>query len=158
MKKIKNLILRHKFLTLIAIVSIVVTGILAYFFFNMFIGGNNDYGNRLDGISKVEISKSDMKELKKILEEKAEVSEASVRVQGKIIYINIVFNNDVNLDTAKGIANETLNSFDDDEKAYYDFGYFLTQVGSEEEVDETKYFNVTGTKHAKASEISYIKS
>lgn len=158
MKKIKNLIFRHKILAIVGVIAIVFAGILSYFFLSMFIGGSNNYGNRLDGISEVEISKSDIKGLKNTLEEKNEVSEASVRIQGKIVYINIVFNNDVSLDTAKNIAKDTLNSFDDDEKAYYDFGYFLTQVGSEDENDDKTYFNVTGTKHAKASEISFIKS
>ena len=158
MKKIKNLISRHKFLAVICIVSVVFIIIMLYFFLSIMIGGNNKYGNRLDGINEVEISKDKMNSVKENLKQKEEVSESSVRIQGKIIYINIVFNNDVSVEKAKEIANGTLENFDDDEKSFYDFSYLLTQVGSDDENDEKTYFITAGTKHSKADTISYTKS
>lgn len=156
MKKVKGLISRHKVLAIICLITIVIIAILSYVFSSVLINGNNKYGNRLDGIEEVEISDERISGLEEELEGRDEVSSASVRIQGKIIYINIVFNNDVSLDTAKDIANGTLDSFEDDEESFYDFGFYLTQVGSEDE--EGDYFVVTGSKHAGADEISYIKS
>ena len=156
MKKVKGLISRHKVLAIICLITIVIIAILSYVFSSVLINGNNKYGNRLDGIEEVEISDERISGLEEELEGRDEVSSASVRIQGKIIYINIVFNNDVSLDTAKNIANGTLDSFEDDEESFYDFGFYLTQVGSEDE--EGDYFVVTGSKHVGADEISYIKS
>ena len=96
------------------------------------------------------------KEIEDNLEAMDEVVDAGVRVQGKIIYINLEFSRETSLDRAKEIANETLNKFSDEEKSFYDFGYFLTQVPVEENSD--KGFVVTGSKNSKLETISWIKS
>lgn len=155
-KSIKDLIQRHKLLTIICFLAIIVIIILMFIFFNMFVGGNGKYGDRLIGIEDVTISSKAKKEVVSFLEEKEQVTSASVRVQGKIIYINITFTRDTALDKAKAIATETLALFEDDEKEFYDFGYFLTQ--EEVEDNEDTGFIVTGTKTVKIESISWIKS
>ena len=155
-KGIINLILRHKLLTLICISALVVVIALTFIFFNMFTDGGGKYGSRLDGIEDVTISNKVKKDVASTLEDKDEVSDASIRIQGKIIYINIVFTRETSLDRAKEIASETLDLFKDEEKSFYDFGYFLTQT--EVEDSEDKGYIVTGTKNAKETNISWIKS
>ena len=148
LKNIKDLILRHKLLTIICTLALIVVIILMFVFFDMFIGGNSKYGNRLDGIEKVSISEKDKQEVVQFLKEKEGfVTDANIRVQGKIIYINITFTRETNLDKAKAIATETLALFDEDEPAFYDYGYFLTQEKVED--SEDKGFIVTGSKNAK---------
>lgn len=154
-KNLKDLIFRHKLLTLILLLAFIVIIIMFYVFFNVFISGNDKYGDRLKGIEEVEISSKDQKEVASFLEDKGEVVDASVRIQGKIIYINIVYTKDTSLDKAKEIANETLTKFDEEELSFYDVGYFLTQ---EETDEENVGFVVTGTKNAKLDTISWIKS
>lgn len=157
LKSIKDLILRHKLLTIICFLAMIIVVFLVVVFFDMFIGGNNKYGNRLKGIDDVVISSKLKKDVVSFLEEKEEyVDNASVRVQGKIIYINIVFTRKASLDKAKAIATETLAKFDEDEKEYYDFGYFLTQVEVEDKED--KGYVITGSKNAKLESISWIRS
>jgi uncharacterized pyridoxamine 5'-phosphate oxidase family protein len=119
--------------------------------FSFFVGSNDKYGNRLDGIKKVELTSKEKKSITDKLKENEEVKEASVRIQGKIIYINIKFNDDTNLDKAKEIANNSLKEIDEDQLKFYDLGYFLTKDGE-------NGFNVTGTKNAKLDKISWIKS
>ena len=155
-KGIKDLILRHKLLTIICILALIVGIILINVFFSMFVGGTGKYGDRLKGIEEVTISSKAKKEVVTFLEEKDTVVDASVRVQGKIVYINIIFTRDTSLDRAKAVATETLALFEDEEKEYYDFGYFLTQ----EEVSDTedKGFIITGSKNAKLESITWIKS
>lgn len=155
MDKIKDLLSRHKVLFVMCAVTLLFIIIMLYVFLSIFISGNNSYGDRLDGIEEVEIAKDKMNDIASKVEDNDDVSEASVRLQGKIIYINIVFNDDVSLDDAKEIAKSTLDEFDDDEKSYYDFGYFLTQVESDE---NGEYFKVTGSMHASSDDISWIKS
>lgn len=152
---LKDLISRHKLLFVICLLAFIIVIVLLYIFFSLFIGGTNQYGDRLDGIENVEISKSLKEEIVSFLEEKEEVVDASVRVQGKIIYIHIKYKGDVSLDKAKEIATSSLDKFDKDEKAFYDIGYYLTQ---DKDNEEDKGFVVTGSKNAKLDSISWIKS
>lgn len=155
-KKFLALLSRHKLLTIICFLALIATIVMGYVFFNVFIGGNSKYGDRLDGIEEVTISSKDKKEIASTLEEKEEVTSASVRVQGKIIYINIVFTRATSLDKAKEIAKSTLTSFDEDELKFYDIGYYLTQ--EEVENKEDIGFVALGTKNAKLDNISWTKS
>lgn len=156
LKNIKDLILRHKLLSTICLLALIVIIIMIYIFFNVFVGGTGKYGDRLDGIEEVTISSKEKKEVVSFLEEKEEITNASVRVQGKIIYINITFTRTTSLDKAKEIATSTLEKFDEDEKDFYDIGYFLTQEETKDSEDTG--FIVTGTKNAKLDTISWIKS
>lgn len=156
MKKIFGKIKSHKLLFTICLLAFIIVVIFFYIFFSVFIGGTDKYGNRLDGIEKVKIETKQKEEAVQFLEDKDEVVDASVRVQGKIIYIHIVYKSDVSLDRAKTIANEVLDKFDKDEKAFYDIGYYLTQ--EKKEGEEANGFMVTGSKNAKLDSISWIKS
>ena len=148
--KKKNIIMRHKLLFLICFLAFVVLIILFYIFFSLFVGGNDPYGDRLKGIDKVKITEKFKKEVVSSLKEKDEVVDASVRVQGKIIYVHIVVKGDVSLDKAKEIANDSLGKFDDDEKKFYDFGYFLSQ-------DKDGGFIAAGTKNSNSDHIVWNK-
>ena len=160
MKKIisglKDLISRHKILSMICLLALVIIVILLYVFCSIFVGGSNKYGHRLDGIKEVEISTKEMKNLSKDLEKNAEVDSADVRIQGKIIYIDIMYTKDVSQDKAKEIAASTLDNFGKEEKEFYDFEYILTQVIEEDGTDNG--FKITGTKGPKTEGISFIKS
>lgn len=150
-KKLWELVKRHKLLTIICSLAIIIVVIMIVVLFSFFVGSNDKYGNRLDGIKKVELTSKEKKNIADKLKENEEVKEASVRIQGKIIYINIKFNDDTNLDKAKEIANNSLKEIDEDQLKFYDLGYFLTKDGE-------NGFNVTGTKNAKLDKISWIKS
>ena len=149
-KKKKNIIARHKLLFVICLLAFVVGIVLLYIFFSLFVGGNDPYGNRLKGISKVKITNKVKNETSSFLKEKEEVVDASVRVQGKIIYIHIKTKDGVSMDRAKEIANESLSKFDDDKKKYYDFGFFLYE-------DKEDGYVITGTKNSNSNDIVWIK-
>ena len=146
-----NLIKRHKLLTLICTTAIILIIIMSVFLFSFFVGGNDKYGTRLDGIEKVQITKKDKDNINSKLEEKEEVITSSTRVQGKIIYVNIKFKEGTKLEKAKEIADITLKHIDEKKLKFYDLGYFLTSEGEEG-------FNVTGTKNSKLDKISWNKS
>lgn len=150
-EKKRNIISRHKLLFLLCFLAFVVCVVLFYIFFSLFIGGNDPYGNRLKGINSVKITSKLKKDVTASLTSKDEVSDASVRVQGKIIYVHIYVKENVGLDTAKAIANEVLGSFDDDMKKFYDFGFFVKQ-------EKENGFVATGTKNSNSDKIVWIKS
>ena len=52
MKKIKDLVSRHKLLSAICLLAFIVIIMMMYVFFNLFVGGSNKYGDRLKGIEK----------------------------------------------------------------------------------------------------------
>ncbi len=149
--KKKNIIARHKLLFLICFLAFAVLVVLFYIFFSLFIGGNDPYGDRLRGINKVKISNKEQSSVTSFLKEKEEVSNASVHIKGKIIYIHIKTKAGVDLGKAKEIANESLSKFSDDEKKFYDFGYFLSE-------DKEDGYVVTGTKNANSDVLVWIKS
>lgn len=151
MKKFLNFIKKNIFLIIMSL--FVLTGIIIILvvMFKFFISGNNKYGNRLDGIEEVEISKKDISEIASSIEENETVASASIRLQGKIIYITIKYKEGINIDQAKQVASSTLEKFSAEELEFYDLGYFLTSEGE-------NGFNITGSKKAKKENISFIRS
>ena len=150
---LKKLILRHKLLTLICIMAFAIIVFMLYVFFSLFIGGNDKYGDRLRGIDKVRITDKQKNAVVEKLDKKDEVTKSSVRVQGKIIYINIKYKDTVSASRAKEIAVTALEEFSKDEKSFYDIGFYLTTAKNDE-----KSFKITGNKNSKKDSISWIKS
>ncbi len=148
---LKDLLLRHKILSIICILAFVVVMIMLYIFFSIFVSGNDVYGRRLNGIEKVKISKSELKEEADKIEKNGEVKSAKVRIQGKIIYFDITFANGTSKEKAKEIAKKTLDDFSKKEKEFYDFEYVLMQ-------EDSAGFKITGTSGPKTGGISFIKS
>ena len=152
MKKILNLIKRHIILFILCLLAFVAFIIMLVAFLQMSINTSGKYGNRLDGIEKVTISKKDLKDIKNKLEEKDEVEKATVRIQGKIIYFDIIFKKEVSLENAKKICNEMINSFEEEEQKYYDISFMITQDAEEEK------WNASGSKNSESDEISWTKN
>ena len=147
-KKVRNvLILGITFLVLLLVL------IVFLIFFSMFFGGSSSkYGHRLDGIKEVTLDDKKLKDVSSALEEKESIKEASVRVQGKIVYSNIKFNEGTSIDDAKAIAKEELETFSEKELEFYDFSFFLVEDKEEEG------FVITGNKHPKKEDIGWTKS
>ena len=154
--KIKDLMLHHKLLAVICLLAFILFVVLCLMLLSMTISTSNKYGNRLDGINKVEIKKSSLKEISKKLEEQEKVKEASLRIEGKIIYFDIVFTNGATIGDAKAIAESTLENFNEKELAFYDLEYVLMEEKSDDK--EKTFFVVTGTKHSSKDSISWMKS
>lgn len=148
---VRNLIWRHKLLFLICLCAFVIIFIMLYVFFSVFLGSNGKYGHRLDGISSVKLSNKDLSSVKEDIDGNKIVDSSSIRLVGKIVYIDIVFTKDADSSKAKEIAGKCLEKFDDDEKEFYDFEFILSQ-------DIDNGFNITGTKSPKIDNISWIKS
>ena len=151
-----NLIKRHKGLAIVGGLTLILLIIILMIFARMFLGSNNSsYGDRLNNIEKLD--KSVNSEVVSKLKEVKEVSDISIRTQGKIIYITIKYLKGTKLAKAKEIANKTLEYYDDEIKKSYDFGYFLVEdINDDVEDDEEKSgFLVSGTKHPDNNEISW---
>ena len=158
-----NIIKRHKGLAIIGGLTLVLVIIMfAIFARVIFSTGKTEYGDRLNGIEKI-----NQKITKEIIEETKEleqVEDITIRTQGKIIYTTIIFKEGTKLSKAKEIANNTLEKYDDEIKKDYDFGFFLKEniKESEDKEDNKKEevktgFVVAGTKHPETKSISWTK-
>ena len=117
----------------------------------LFTSGESEYGQRLNGLVKIESSLT--KEIITEFEEKKEVEELKIRTQGKIIYITIYYKKGTKADTAKSIAAKTLEKYSDEVISYYDFAYFLKENVEE----DAEGFVLAGTKHPNTTAISWTK-
>ena len=109
-EKLKKFAKENRVLAVIFGLAALFILIFIIMLFSILIGGGNDpYGDRLDGIEKVEISKKKLTNIESSINDNDQVKESNVRIQGKIIYVTIDYINGVNLDKAKEIANSVLD-------------------------------------------------
>ena len=117
-KKIKKFVKKHiNLFVLIGVVLLCFLGIgmIKYIFFPT--ETRAIYGNRLDGRKKVNITDEEINTIKDLYKDSSK--ETKVRIQGRIIYIDINGNDDLSLEVAKGF-DKVLGVLSDDKKAYYD--------------------------------------
>ena len=117
---------KHRFTTQVIIAFTVVVLILAFvwraFFSN---GGNPVYGNRLDGMEKVEISKKTIDEVSSELKKNDKVKKVTSNISGKTFDIVITVNDDVSLSSAKEIGNNSFSKLSEDQINYYSIQVFI---------------------------------
>ena len=113
-------------ISIICIVSILV-GVIMYF-----IGQTNKdkYGTRLDGIESVIIKDKKLNEIEDKISENELVKEVDIHIKGKLIYINITLNTGKHTDS-ESIAQTSLDLFSEEEKAYYDIQYIVSNEDKE---------------------------
>ena len=139
----------HIIVGVIIVIFLVIIGIMAKnFFFPQ--DADVSYGNRLEGIEKVKISDKKKKELKENFKDSSK--KITIRIAGRIIYINVIVNDDVSVDTARDLSNKTLEKLSDDEKAYYDVQFM---INNEKEKD---HFPIIGYKHHTKTAIAWTKN
>lgn len=165
MKKKINSILKNKrlviFLVLLLIFIICLIVIKSVFIPS----GGSKYGNRLDGINNIKFTKNDQVEIIKLLNDKEKVSTSKINIHGKIINVIFDVSDDVSIDEAKNIANESLGKFSDEVKNFYDIEFIIkktTEKGIEKNVTSddgktskiiVKEFPIMGYKKAKRETI-----
>ena len=154
MKQIKKRKKVNKLLILFAIFCIVL---LVFIIKVVMIFTESDeeaiYGHRLDGIEKVEIKES---EKEKAIKEKLgdHVSSVKVRVQGRIVNINLSITKDVIRDWVKDDCKNVLGLFSEDEVKFYDFQFF---VEKNVEAGDKNQFPIIGYKHNSSENITWTK-
>lgn len=162
--KLKKLTKNKKRLLLIILVVILI--ICLIFIKSVFIPrGGSKYGNRLDGIDKISFTKDDQNKVTKSLSENEKVSEAKMNIHGKIANVIFNVNDDVSVDDAKKIAEESLQNFSSEVKGFYDIQYIITkstEKGTEKDVTNSdgtttkttvKEFPIMGYKNTKSESI-----
>ena len=145
MKNTKKFLKEHRIFTMLMAVVVVCIVLIITVLINVFYMGNgsNEYGNRLDGIEEVEISKSKESDFENNVANNDKIKKVDLHVQGKIIYITIEVETGVKLEEAEGIALKSLDNFDEKELAFYDFNFTLKQDAT----DNNDGFVISGAKN-----------
>lgn len=143
-----SFIKKHKKLCVFGIILLVLLVLLIVLFKTFSVDYSLDeYGDRLDGIEKVEIKKSVSDKLVSEIKDIESVKKVNYRLKGRLVYIEIMFNEDVSVENAKEIAAKSLEYFTDDQKAFYDFEFILTNE------KETEGYPELGSKHKSSDNI-----
>lgn len=98
------------------------------------------YGNRLDDIKDVPVSKSNLNSIAKALKDTGKVENVSDRVQGRIIMIDVKIKSDVSRDDAKTLFDTALSKISDEQKKLYDVQLFIAK-------DKDEAFPIIGYRH-----------
>lgn len=125
--------------------------IIAWFAYGMIMpsSGSPVYGNRLDGIEKVELTDNDINKIKSDLKNDI-VSSSTIHVSGKIINILVEVKEGTKINDAKKIASNAIKSLDKDELAFYDVQVFITN-----EEKEAKGYPIIGYKSSSAKKFVF---
>lgn len=113
---------------------------------------NDKYGNRLDGISDVEIADEKVTEMEEAILEMAKVQDTTINIHGKIVNFNIDFQNDATLEEIQNASISCFDFFEEDYLNYYDLQFIITKSDYEES-DGT--FPILGYRKAGATTITW---
>ena len=149
MKKLKRIYTEHRvFAILMALVIVCFVLIGTVLIQCFYVGGSKEkYGNRLDGINKVALKSSFIKDTESKLLSEEIVKKAEIIVTGKIVYISMGFNAPAALVDAQSMAQKSLEYFSDEEKAFYDFNFTLR----EDKTEASEGFLISGYKNSNGS-------
>ncbi len=164
-KKIKKLLKNKRF---VIVMILVLIGIICLILLKNILSPNghiSSYGNRLEGIEKAKLNKSNQEKIISKLEKNEKVSSAKINVHGKII--NVIFNvkKDTTVDDSHLIATESINNFSDKVKSFYDIQYIITmddEIGTKETINnedgtttekEVKIYPIMGYKNSSSEGI-----
>ena len=107
MKKIGKFFKEHRIFTILMAIVVVCMVLIITVLIDVFGGVGSDsgnYGNRLEGIEKVQISEKKESDFENNIANNDKIKSVDLRVQGKIIYITMQIEPGVKLEEAEGIA------------------------------------------------------
>ena len=131
--KIKRVWRENKILFVLAIILLVCVLVFTIVSLTYFYGASdNVYGDRLDATKKVPLDKKLFTDIKETLESDEIVSKVAVKLRGKIVYINIIFNDGSVMDDAKKVAESAVSLFNEDELQVYDLQFTIKTTTNNE--------------------------
>ena len=128
MKKLKNLWANNRILLILGIILVVCIIAIIIVFLTYFVGTKKSvYGSRFDNM-KTHIKESEENTYTSALKERSGVESVRFRVSGKTFYISVGFKDDIKLEDAKKIIEESIDKFSDDVKETYDMNFTIKSV------------------------------
>ena len=126
MDKIKKFWNENRVLFVLGIILIVCVVVVTIVSLTYFYGSSsNAYGNRLDSIKDTPLSDKLLKSVKMEMNSKNGVKNTNVKVKGKIVYIEVEYNDGITMDDAKKTTKEALKLFSEKELSLYDLQFII---------------------------------
>lgn len=130
MKKLKRFYKNNRIYCILMIVSMLCfilmgSAVVIYFIHQ---ASSSNYGTRLDKIDEYPV-KTELEAMEKYYKDEVKAKSATVRVQGKIIYVTVELENTVSIEDIQKIAIGSLDKLMDDQKAYYDMEFIFKREG-----------------------------
>ena len=150
MNKIKKLWVENRVLFVLFIIVMICILLILGVFLNYFFGSSkSSYGNRLDGITEVQITDEMKNNFLNKMGEDESIIDKDLTVKGKVIYIRYTFKEGVTLIEAQSKALASLDLFEDKYKNFYDFNFTI----KEESAETNEGFLLMGAKNANGSNL-----
>ena len=147
----KSILKRKRKLIIALVFLIVIVLALCIAYESIFSNNNGKYGNRLEGIEKVEVKTKQKNEIKKNIESLEASTSIKVYLTGKTIKAVVVVKDDVDLGKAKESYNKLMEKLSDEQKKYFDIQVFLKKKGKDDN------FPTIGYKHHAKENVSWTK-
>lgn len=145
----KDIIKRKKKLIIALSICVILVLALCIAYEVIFANNSGKYGNRLEGIQKVNITKTQQKKIKDNIETLEISKSVSVYLTGKILKTVVVLKDDVALDKSKETYAKLLEQLTDEQKKYFDIEIFLEKKVKDES------FPIIGYKHHNKENVSW---
>lgn len=130
MKKLKAFYKNNRIYCILMLVSLFCfilmgSSVVIYFVHQ---ASSDKYGARLEDIDAYPVN-SELAKLETFYKESDGVEKASVRLQGKIIYVRVEVDAKMTIDDMQNIATESLNELTEEQKSYYDLQFTFNRDG-----------------------------
>lgn len=143
----------HKFTTIV-IIAFALGVIILFMAWRLFFSnsGNPVYGNRLDGIEKLEITESEQEKIKESIKKEKEVEDVSLNVSGRTLDIVITVNSELSLTDAKKIGTNSYSILTEDQVDYYSVQVFIKKKD-----EKQNNFPIIGYKQRGTKDLVWTK-
>ena len=126
MSKIKKIWNENRVLFVLGVILITCVVVITIVSLTYFYGSSdNVYGNRLESIKNTPLSDKLLNNVKDTMSSKENVKNTNVKVKGKIVYIELTFNDGIKMDDAKETAKEAIKLFSKEELSLYDLQFTI---------------------------------
>ena len=127
-KKLRTFYKNNRIYCILIMISLACLLLLGIGVICYFIGQatSSSYGNRLDNIDQYKVD-NELKELEAFYKSSEGVKSASVRLQGKIIYVDVEMDDAKTNEDIQNIATSSLVKLTDDQKSFYDIQFIFTR-------------------------------
>ena len=125
MKKLKNLWANNRILLILGIILVVCIIAIIVVVMTYFMGAKKSvYGSRFDNM-KTHIKDAEKNRYIDALKARSGVDNVRFRISGKTFYISVTLKDDIKLDDAKKIVEESIEKFSDGVKETYDMNFTI---------------------------------
>ena len=138
----------------ILVVCFIMIGFLFYKYFYSGISTSKYGENRLEGIENYKLSDTLNDDIAAIYKDEKTIDKSIVHVEGRIVYINLLFKSVPKVDAAKTLATKALDKIGEENINYYEVQYTIMYSGEEENVEFQPIF---GSKKVNSTKVVWSR-